>query len=165
MISQHAVAHTRAWHWLALMALAVLASLMVMAALPQLSNAHAGPLCRGASCRGKNPQAMGCSRDAVTLDITPKPGTAGAGYNQFTELRYSRRCNAYWSRVRSRLEGSDIRFTRAAVRGHISQTRVVQWGGSIAISRMWTGPAVACGVSVSKTDPGYLPVGCAGETP
>lgn len=155
---RHEAARNRPARWLA-----VIAVLVLLAALPQISSAAGGPRCRGASCRGKNPQAMGCSRDAITLDITPKPGTAGAGYNQYTELRYSPRCNAYWSRVRSRLQGGDILFTRAAIQGHTKQTRVVNNGGKRAISRMWTGPAVACGVSVSKTDPSYVPVGCAGE--
>ncbi|MBX7236570.1 MAG: YjfA family protein [Caldilineales bacterium] len=162
MYSHDGVARNRSWRWLALAAIAVA---MLMAALPQIADAASGPRCRGVSCRGKNPQTMGCSRDAVTLDITPKPGTAGAGYNQYTELRYSRRCQAYWSRVRSRLPAGSIVFTRAAIKGHTQQTRVVNPGGTQAISRMWTGPAVACGVSVAKSDPSYMPVGCAGEAP
>jgi hypothetical protein len=133
----------------------------VLVAVAPAAFANGGPSCWGASCRGKAPQANGCSHDAITLATTPHPGTAGAGYNQFTELRYSPACHAYWSRVTSRLAHGDIKFTRASIQGHVPATRVTNWGSSQAISKMWTRPATACGVSVSKSDPGYMPVGCA----
>ncbi len=134
---------------------------VVLVAMAPAAFANSGPSCWGASCRGKAPQANGCSHDAITLARTPKAGTAGAGYNQVTELRYSPACHAYWSRVTSRLSPGDVKFTRAALQGHVSWTRVVNWGSRQAISKMWTGPATACGVSVSRSDPWYYPVGCA----
>ncbi len=134
---------------------------VVLVAVAPAAFANGGPSCWGASCRGKAPQANGCSHDAITLATKPHPGTAGAGFNQVTELRYSPACHAYWSRVKSRLAPGDIKFTRAAIQGHVSHTRVVNWGSWLAISKMWTGPATACGVSVSKSDPWYIPVGCA----
>jgi hypothetical protein len=45
------------------------------------------------SCTGKDPQAMGCSADAYTMDsVTP----AGGGTS--VELRYSPACFAVWAR-------------------------------------------------------------------
>lgn len=134
---------------------------MVLVAVAPTAFAAGGPSCWGATCRGKAPQANGCSHDAVTLAKIPHPGTASAGYYQYTELRYSPACHAYWSRVTSRLSPSDIKYTRAAIQGHVSSTRVVNYGSVQAISKMWTGPATACGVSVSKSDPSYVYVGCA----
>lgn len=141
--------------------IAALLLVVVLVAAAPAAFASGGPSCWGASCRGKDPRLQGCSRDAVTLATIPHPGTAGAGYNQVTELRHSPACHAYWSRVTSRLAPGDIKYTRASILGHVSSTRVVHWGAKQSISKMWTGPATACGVSVSKSDPGYLPVGCA----
>ncbi len=134
---------------------------VVLLAVAPAAFAGGGPLCYGATCRGKTPQSQGCSYDAVTLAKVPKPGTASAGAQQYTELRYSKACHAYWSRVTSRLSAGDILYTRASIQGHVTATRVTNYGGSQAISKMWTGPAVACGTSVSKSDPSYIWVGCA----
>jgi hypothetical protein len=116
--------------------------------------------CHGTGCRGKDPERMGCSADARTLAIIPHPGTAGAGFNQFVELRFSRRCNARWSRVTSRLAKGDISSTSAFIKG-IPSTRVTVRGATLVWSRMWSGAVSACGVSASKSHPMDMPVGCA----
>lgn len=150
-----------AWRWFAL-ALALLALMLALLALwPDAASAAGVPRCYGASCRGKYPAAMGCTADAVTLAIKPQPGTASAGYYQFTKLRFSRGCNAYWSQVNSRLAPGDILYTAAWIQGHRSATQVKKNGAMIVNSRMWSGPSVACGVSVWKDDPSYVVEGCA----
>lgn len=149
--------------WLVLAAFVAILSLMLVAALPQTSLAWKGPECHGRDCAGKNPVQMGCSKDAVTLGIVPEPGTAGAGYNQYVELRYSRACDAAWSRVTSRLHPHKILFTRAWVRGHDAETSVKKYGKVQVISKMWPGiDNQACGVSVNRKDPTYRPIGCVG---
>ncbi len=134
---------------------------VVLLAVAPAAFAGGGPLCHGATCRGKSPQAQGCSHDAVTLAKWPQPGTASAGANQYTELRYSAACHAYWSRVTAKSYLGPFLYTRASIQGHVTATRVTNYGSSQAISKMWTGPAVACGVSVEKSDPSYVPVTCA----
>lgn len=152
-------ATTLRWFALALVLLALAFALMSL--WPDAAFAASAPRCSGASCRGKYPAAMGCTADAVTLAIKPQPGTAAAGYYQFTKLRYSLRCNAYWSQVNSRLAAGDILYTSAWIQGHRSATAVKKNGALIVNSRMWSGPSVACGVSVWKADPSYVVEGCA----
>jgi hypothetical protein len=53
--------------------------------------------CKGRSCTGKNPQVMGCGRDARTI-ATRWP----AGGGPRVELRYSKRCRAAWARLSSK---------------------------------------------------------------
>lgn len=48
--------------------------------------------CFGATCRGKDPQVFGCATDARTL-------ASKRNAEIKVELRYSRKCNARWSRV------------------------------------------------------------------
>jgi len=105
---------------------------------------------------------MGCATDARTLAIHPIPGTASAGYYEFVELRYSRRCNARWSRVTSRLAPADILYTSAYMSG-VPATRVTRWGAGATVvwSRMWSGSVAAGGVSLLATDPTYKPLNCA----
>ncbi|MCO6451712.1 MAG: DUF2690 domain-containing protein [Caldilineales bacterium] len=144
--------------FLALMALA--AGLLLLAVLPIPADAGGYPTCHGKTCRGEDPVETGCYLDAVTLDIIPQPGTAGAGYNQYVELRYSRNCDASWSRVQSRLGKGDILFTQASVKGHFWDTYVKRTGKMWVTSRMWSGLQNACGLSVWTEDPTYRPYGC-----
>ncbi len=116
--------------------------------------------CYGATCRGKDPQVMGCATDAVTLAVRPYPGTASAGYNQDVELRYSAACNARWARVTSRLAAGQIVYTTAYIAFH-PLTRVTRYGARVVWSRMWSGLAQGCGVSVWTGDPTYKPANCA----
>ena len=142
-------------------AVAVLALLLLLLT-PAGASAH-GPECSGRSCRGLDPEASGCSRDAVTLAVLPHPGTASAGFLEVTELRGSARCGARWARVTSRLVTADILWTSAWMAGHWFSTHVTRFGaaGARIWSRMWSGPVSACGVSVAKSDPSYVVRACA----
>ena len=115
--------------------------------------------CVGAGCRGKDPQVMGCDSDAMTVAISPQPGTAGAGWQEVVELRYSRRCNARWSRVTSRLAAGQIVYTTAYIAGYPSTRRTVN-GAKVVWSRMWSSAIKACGNSIWSGDPSYKPVHC-----
>lgn len=126
---------------------------VVLVAVAPAAFANGGPSCKGDTCLGKAPQAMGCSHDAITL-------VSKYHSHQTVELRFSPACAAFWSRVTSHLAPGNIKFTRAGIRHHIDATRVVNWGGSVAISKMWTRWPWACGVSVSKSNPNYVPVRC-----
>ncbi len=159
---QFSLKHVRCSKWF----MSVLPALLIGVCLFMLTPFSAdagGPGCYGTGCRNKDPQVMGCHADAVTLAIIPHPGTASAGYQQFTELRYSTACNARWSRVTSRLATSDINYTGAWVAGHWITTHktVFGAGGGLVWSRMWNGWVSACGVSVSNGDPTYKVIGCA----
>jgi hypothetical protein len=58
----------------------------------------AAPACKGASCNGKNPNATGCAKDAVT----PSGAVArSAGGGPAVQMRYSKKCNAVWARFES----------------------------------------------------------------
>ncbi|MFE5539411.1 DUF2690 domain-containing protein [Streptomyces sp. NPDC056519] len=75
----------------------LLGALVMMAGLllgPGSGTATAAPmiLCHRDSCYGKDPQAMGCSSDAITLD------TVRTGREVTIELRGSQACGAYWTR-------------------------------------------------------------------
>ncbi|MGC9501217.1 DUF2690 domain-containing protein [Streptomyces sp. WG7] len=60
--------------------------------------AAAAPACKGASCNGKNPNATGCAKDAVT----PAGAVArSAGGGPAVQMRYSKKCNAVWARFES----------------------------------------------------------------
>ncbi|WP_239106692.1 DUF2690 domain-containing protein [Streptomyces rubrogriseus] len=60
--------------------------------------AAAEPACKGASCNGKNPNATGCAKDAVT----PAGAVArSAGGGPAVQMRYSKKCNAVWARFES----------------------------------------------------------------
>lgn len=132
--------------------IALLLALVLVAVAPAVF-ASGGPSCWGAGCKGKNPQVQGCNADAYTVD-------SRSNSHQIVELRYSPACHAWWSRVKSKLNFSNILYTRAGIKNHVSATRVVNWGSWLAYSKMWTGHPTACGVSVSKSNPDYKPVLC-----
>ena len=136
--------------------------LLMLLLTPAGASAH-GPECSGRSCRGLDPVATGCSRDAVTLAVLPHPGTASAGFLEVTELRGSASCRARWARVTSRLVSTDIKWTSVWMAGHWFSTHVARFGaaGARVWSRMWSGPVSACGVSVAKSDPSYVVPACA----
>jgi hypothetical protein len=138
----------------------VLTIIPVSAATPDVTALSHWHGCFGTTCRGRDPQLMGCAADAVTLALLPHPGTASAGSYENVELRYSAACNARWARVTSRLSPADILFTTAFIAGHPS-TRVTRHGTRVVWSRMWSGSVRACGVSVLASDPSYAPILCA----
>lgn len=49
--------------------------------------------CKGSSCAGRNPETMGCSKDAVTK------GNVYSRDILTVEIRYSKKCDAWWARV------------------------------------------------------------------
>ncbi len=81
--------HTFQRHLKQLVLAGVIAATSLVAA-PATTQAKAG--CYGAGCRGRDPQAMGCAHDAVTLASRFRFGFR-------VELRYSRACNAKWGRT------------------------------------------------------------------
>lgn len=114
-----------------LIAAAFLAAATVLTA----PNPAAAWSCSGASCRGKDPQTWGCNRDARTLSSIARYGT-------LVELRYSRRCNAVWSRVTNLDLPSTPLLTAYLGAGKVSRRtgeRNVIW------SLMWTRGLPACG--------------------
>jgi hypothetical protein len=118
--------------------------------------------CYGIRCQGRDPQLMGCWRDARTIGISPLPGTAAAGWNEVVELRYSRACAAQWSRVRSRFT-SGISYTTAYHLANPTLTRVTVYGGTYVWSKMYAAVydiGGACGNTVLKADPTYKPTHC-----
>jgi hypothetical protein len=110
----------------------VIATTSLLAA-PATTRAHAG--CYGATCRGRDPQAMGCSRDAITLATRHRFGFQ-------VELRYSRACNAKWSRTNnmSNHDASAV-FALVGTGKHTLRSK----SGYQVWSLMWTGKLSACG--------------------
>lgn len=110
---------------------------VAMAAAPVKASSVNAVGCYGAGCRGKDPQAMGCNADAVTLASASAPG------QYRVDLRYSRRCNARWARTTFSgwLGYEAVGF---AYLGSGSATKHDDFG-QVVWSRMWTGPIRACG--------------------
>lgn len=134
------------------------------------ANIAAAAGCYGIGCKGRDPQLMGCWRDAKTVGLSPQPGTASAGWQEIVELRYSKICGTQWSRVTSRLSAKDISYTNAYVFDNPTMTRVTRYGiyAQTVWSKMWpatTDIGQACGNSVSKSDPSYKPTHCVAPTP
>lgn len=85
--------------------------------------------CYGASCTGRDPQAMGCSSGARTLDSFPVGGV-------LFELRYSPACNAAWTRA----NGGPANQFFAQIRGSLSQSGYgPAIGTQVTTSSDWTG--------------------------
>jgi hypothetical protein len=102
-------------------------------AAPATTQAKAG--CYGANCRGRDPQAMGCSHDAVTLASRHRLGFQ-------VELRYSRACNAKWARTMNvDNPHADAVFALLGTGKHTLRSR----NGYQVWSLMWTGHLAACG--------------------
>jgi hypothetical protein len=59
--------------------------------------AAASTRCKGSSCSNKDPQSMGCGKDARTIDKI-KPGGGGPT----VQLRRSSNCRAAWARLASK---------------------------------------------------------------
>ena len=131
--------HNKLRHLIVAVAVAATALL----AAPQLTQAKAG--CYGAGCRGRDPQAMGCSRDAVTLASKYRFGFQ-------VELRYSRACNAKWARTMNinNATASAVFALLGTGRNTLRSTNGYQiW------SFMWTGTLSACGGG-NYGNPAYL---------
>ncbi len=133
---------------------ALILILCVAAPSPVMAQPAQSPHCFGSSCSGKDPQVYGCWRDAVTVARSPQPGTAGAGWLEVVEVRYSAMCGARWARVTSRLPKAKIHHTNAYLPEHLS-TAVTKYGaaGAMVYSKMWwaVNPSgSACGNSLAR---------------
>lgn len=87
--------------------------------------AQAAPVgCHDSSCTDRNSQTQGCAHDAVTVaERTWADHAAGSSGTLTVELRFSKKCDASWSRVHASGVGT-VRVTQASawVEGHESAT-------------------------------------------
>lgn len=111
---------------------AAIAATSLLAA-PATTQAKAG--CYGASCRGRDPQAMGCAHDAVTLASRVRLGFK-------VELRYSRACNAKWGRT---LNVNNAHADAVFALVGTGKTTLRSKNGHQVWSLMGTGHLPACG--------------------
>ncbi|WP_079078010.1 XRE family transcriptional regulator [Streptomyces sp. CdTB01] len=101
----------------------------------------AGVKCAGASCTGKDAEAMGCTKDvaAVTTARTATVGTTTV------EVRYSKTCGAAWGRITSAAPGDTVQVTAGKAKQSDS---ITQAGDTIAYTPMVAvkdaGEAKAC---------------------
>jgi Protein of unknown function (DUF2690) len=105
--------------------------------------------CRGSSCNGKNPVTMGCAADAVTINSVVDEDRASGGTfgRQVVQLRYSRKCNASWSRVTGTAGGTAAVTSSAAyMGGYKSSTQRTRSSSGSVYSKMRAGSAInSCG--------------------
>ena len=108
--------------------------------------------CRGSSCNGKSPTLMGCSADAVTVDSVVDEDHASGGTfgRQVVQLRYSRSCNAFWSRATAAAGGTArVTSTVAYMDGFKVSTNRSRLGPGSVASKMRSGLAInSCGRTV-----------------
>lgn len=98
--------------------------------------------CYGTTCSGLDPQATGCSADAVTL------GSATTG-DVTVNLRYSSNCGAAWVRIYG---GPSDRASIQNSVGTMYKVTLGQAGGSswsLMVNRSGTRRAEACGRNVN----------------
>ena len=132
---------------------AVICSLTFATAVPVV--AVAGPAsaagCSGSGCNGKSPAAMGCGVDAVTVNnvVDEDHASGGTFGRQVVELRYSRACNASWSRVTASAGGTaHVTSSVAYMGGYKSSTQRSRTGSGSVYSKMRAGSAInSCGRS------------------
>ncbi|MHC3468280.1 helix-turn-helix domain-containing protein [Streptomyces sp. 7R007] len=67
----------------------------------------AGVKCSGASCTGKDAEAMGCTKDTTAV-TTAKTATVGT---VTVEVRYSKTCAAAWGRITQAAQGDQVQVT------------------------------------------------------
>ncbi|MFJ5776769.1 DUF2690 domain-containing protein [Streptomyces sp. NPDC093094] len=95
--------------------------------------------CVGATCTGKDAEAMGCSGDLVTTAQTATVGTT------VVEVRYSEICRAAWGRITGAAQGDEVKVTA----GKSSETGSVTTAGDTSaytpmVGVKDAGDAVAC---------------------
>ncbi|MCX5293448.1 XRE family transcriptional regulator [Streptomyces sp. NBC_00183] len=106
----------------------------------------AGVKCSGASCTGKDAEAMGCTKDtaAVTTAKTAVVGTTTV------EVRYSKTCGAAWGRITQAAQGDSVQVTAGSAKQDDSITVA---GDNIAYTPMVAvkdaGEAKACATLAS----------------
>jgi hypothetical protein len=104
--------------------------------------------CVGASCTGKDAQAVGCSGELVTTAKTATVGTT------VVEVRYSETCQAAWGRITQAAAGDEVKVTA----GKSTQTGSVTAAGDTSaytpmVAVKDAGEAVAC-VTLAAGDTG-----------
>lgn len=110
------------------------------------TNLPPGVKCSGASCTGKDAEAMGCTKDtaAVTTAKTAVVGTVTV------EVRYSKTCGAAWGRITQAVQGDSVQVTAGSARQDDSITAA---GDNIAYTPMVAvkdaGEAKACATLAS----------------
>ncbi|WP_427166282.1 DUF2690 domain-containing protein [Streptomyces sp. C1-1] len=101
----------------------------------------AGVKCAGASCTGKDAEAMGCTKDAAAV-TTAKTATVGTAT---VEVRYSKTCGAAWGRITAAAPGDVVQVTAGKAKESDS---ITQAGDTIAYTPMVAvkdaGEAKAC---------------------
>ncbi|MFI8229663.1 DUF2690 domain-containing protein [Streptomyces sp. NPDC085900] len=101
----------------------------------------AGVKCAGASCTGKDAEAMGCTKDAAAV-TTAKTATVGT---TTVEVRYSKTCGAAWGRITAAAPGDAVQVTAGKAKESDS---ITQAGDTIAYTPMVAvkdaGEAKAC---------------------
>jgi len=109
---------------------------------PASAHVTSKPKCYGHTCRGKDPNAMGCDKDAYTL-------TATHSREIKVELRYSARCDARWARTTTLHPHHNYISAWLGTGKTTMRTGI----GSVIWSDMWSGPVKACGSSFNKYGP------------
>jgi hypothetical protein len=103
-----------------------------------------GVKCSGATCTGKDAEAMGCSGDLVTTAKTATVGTT------VVEVRYSKTCGTAWGRVTRAAQGDTVEVRAGTARQTGSITAA---GDTIAYTPMVAvkdaGDATACATLAS----------------
>ncbi|MER8008384.1 DUF2690 domain-containing protein [Streptomyces sp. NPDC094149] len=106
----------------------------------------AGVKCVGASCTGKDAEAMGCTKDAAAV-TTAKTATVGT---TTVEVRYSKTCAAAWGRVTAAAPGDAVQVTAGKAK---ESDTITQAGDTIAYTPMVAvkdaGEAKACATLAS----------------
>ncbi|MGW3120466.1 DUF2690 domain-containing protein [Streptomyces sp. NPDC001107] len=102
----------------------------------------AGVKCSGASCTGKDAEAMGCTKDAASV-TTAKTAVVGT---TTVEVRYSKTCGAAWGRITAAAQGDSVQVT--AGKAKEQSDSISQTGDTIAYTPMVAvkdaGEAKAC---------------------
>ncbi|MET7473150.1 DUF2690 domain-containing protein [Streptomyces sp. NPDC005648] len=110
---------------------------------PSVSSADlpAGVKCAGASCTGKDAEAMGCTKDTASV-TTAKTAVVGT---VTVEVRYSKTCGAAWGRITAAAQGDSVQVTAGKAKEGDS---ITQAGDTIAYTPMVAvkdaGEAKAC---------------------
>ncbi|MGW2520118.1 DUF2690 domain-containing protein [Streptomyces sp. NPDC001617] len=101
----------------------------------------AGVKCTGATCTGKDAEAMGCTKDTASV-TTAKTAVVGT---VTVEVRYSKICGAAWGRVTAAAQGDAVQVTAGKAKENDS---ITQAGDTIAYTPMVAvkdaGEAKAC---------------------
>jgi hypothetical protein len=105
-----------------------------------------GVKCAGATCTGKDAEAMGCTKD-VTAVTTAKTAVVGAST---VEVRYSKTCGAAWGRITQAAQGDAVQVTAG---GSAQDDSITTAGDTIAYTPMVAvkdaGEARACATLAS----------------